>query len=264
MPGGLGSGRAIALILAAVLFLWAITGFYRVQEDEQGVVLRFGEWVYTTTPGLRYHLPTPIESVIRPKVTRVNRVDVGYRSVGEASARQSSVRDVSEESLMLTGDENIVDMDFTVLWKIGDAGKFLFIIRDPEETVKVASESAMREVVGQSSFDNAVTIGRQDIEQRTAELLQRILDDYQSGILILSVQLQKVDPPSEVIDAFNDVQRARQDKDRLRNEAESYANAVVPKARGDAERKIQEASAYKERAVLEADGEAQHTWRRWA
>ncbi len=257
LPRGLGSGWGLAAIVLGVLVLWAATGIYRVQLDEQGVVMRFGKWVDTTPSGLHYYWPWPVGQVIKPKVTRVHRVEVGTRSAVEGTARPGSARNVPEESLILTGDQNIVDMNFTVLWRIRDAGAFLFNIRDPEPTVKIAAESAMREVVGQSTFDHAVTIGRQDIEVRTADLLQGILDDYKAGISVLNVQLQAVDPPSEVIDAFNDVQRARQDKDRLRNESEAYANAVVPQARGEAERLIQEASAYKERAVLEAEGEAQ-------
>ncbi len=256
LPGGFGSKWVISAAIGGLIVLWGLSGLYRVALDEQGVVLRFGKYVYTTEPGLHWRLPAPLESHLLPKVTRVHRVEVGTRVVGNASGRSVRSQDVLEESLMLTGDENIVDMDFTVLWRIRDAKDYLFRIRAPDDTVKIAAESAMREVVGQTSFDNVVTIGRQEIEQLTRELLQDILDRYEAGITIQNVQLQKVDPPAEVIDAFNDVQRARQDKDRLRNEAESYANAVVPKARGDAEQMIQAASAYKEQAVMEAEGEA--------
>ena len=257
LPSGAGTGWMVGLIVAAIVALWAATGFYRVALDEQGVTLRFGAWIKPVTPsGLHYWWPWPVGEVFKPKVTRVHRVEVGSRSVSDSPRRGGSARDVTEESMILTGDENIVDMDFIVLWRIRDAGDYLFNIRDPEGTVKIAAESAMREVVGQSTFDHAVTIGRQDIEQRTRELLQQILDSYGAGIGIQNVQLQKVDPPSEVIDAFNDVQRARQDKERLRNEAEAYANAVVPQARGLAEQKIQAASAYKEKAIKESEGEA--------
>ncbi len=257
LPGGAGTGWMIGLIVAGIVALWAATGIYRVQLDEQGVTLRFGAWIEPVAPsGLHYWWPSPIGEVIKPKVTRIHRVEVGSRSLADSPRRSGSARDVTEESMILTGDENIVDMDFIVLWRIRDAGAYLFNIRDPDATVKIAAESAMREVVGQSTFDHAVTIGRQDIEQRTRGLLQQILDDYGAGITIQNVQLQKVDPPSEVIDAFNDVQRARQDKERLRNEADAYANEVVPQARGLAEQKIQAASAYKERAIKEAEGEA--------
>lgn len=258
MPGGTGSGWTVGLIVAALVAVWVGFGsVYRVQLDEQGVRLLFGKWIEPVAPpGLHLWWPWPVGTMIKPKVTRIHRVEVGLRSLGDAARRTGATRDVAEESMILTGDENIVDMDFTVLWRIRDAGAFLFNIRDPEATVKIAAESAMREVVGQASFDNVVTIGRQEVEVRTRDLLQQILDDYTAGISVQNVQLQKVDPPSEVIDSFNDVQRARQDKDRLRNEAEAYANAVVPQARGQAEQKIQEASAYKQRAIMEADGEA--------
>ena len=257
LPSGAGSGWMVGLIVAGLVGLWAANGFYRVALDEQGVTLRLGKWIEPVAPsGLHYWWPWPIGEVIKPKVTRIHRVEVGAQSAGDTPRRMGSARDVAEESMILTGDENIVDMDFTVLWRIRDAGDYLFNIRDPDATVKIAAESAMREVVGQSTFDHAVTIGRQDIEQRTRGLLQQILDDYGAGITIQNVQLQKVDPPSEVIDAFNDVQRARQDKQRLRNEADAYANAVVPQARGLSEQKIQAAEAYKERAIKEAEGEA--------
>lgn len=256
IPGG--GGKFIPLAIAALFGLWLVVGgFYTVAPDEVGVEIIFGKWDGLENPaGLHWNWPPPIGSVERPKVTQVNKIDIGYESVGDSRGR-AVTRDKPEESLILTGDQNIVDIDFTVLWKIKDAGKYLFNIRDPDVTVKVAAESAMREVVGQTSFDRAVTIGREDIEQGTKELLQIILDEYGAGIEIREVQLQSSDPPKEVIDAFNDVQRARQDKERLQNEAEAFANSVVPEARGQAEQMIQEASAYRERQVNEAEGEAQ-------
>lgn len=256
LPGGFGGGRGIALVAGVLLLLWAASGIYRVQADEQGVVLRFGEWVGTTQPGLRYHLPAPIETVFTPKVTRVNRIEIGYRSAGE-NRRGVGERDVSDESLMLTGDENIIDIDFTVFWVIKDAGQYLFKIRDPEATVKKAAESAMREVIGRTDIQPALTEARQEIENSTQALLQAMLDEYQSGIEVTQVQLQKVDPPAAVVDAFNDVQRARADRERLRNEAEAYRNDVIPRARGEAERLIQEASAYREEVVNLAQGDGQ-------
>jgi len=258
IPGGGGVGKFIALILALAVLAWfGIGGFYRVQPDEQGVVMLFGEWVDTTEPGLHWNWPAPIGNVALPKVTRINKMDIGYRGGTDARGRAIPTRDVPEESLILTSDQNIADIDFTVLWKINDAGKYLFNIQDPEGTVKVAAESAMREVVGQTSFDRTVTVGRQDIEDASKELLQHILDAYGSGIEITEVQLQSSDPPPEVIDAFNDVQRARQDKSRLQNEAEAYANSVVPEARGRSAQMIQEAEAYKQKQISEAKGEAQ-------
>ncbi|MGQ9368459.1 FtsH protease activity modulator HflK [Azospirillum sp. A39] len=254
VPGGFGSGRGIAFIVLVLAVIWGLSGIYRVEPDEQGVVMRFGEWVRTEQPGLRYHLPAPIETAMTPKVTRVNRIEIGYRS---ASDGRRGDRDVPDESLMLTGDENIVDIDFTVFWVIKDAGEYLFKIRDPEGTVKKAAESAMREVIGRTDLQPALTEARQQIEQQTEQLLQAMLDEYQSGIEITQVQLQKSDPPGPVIDAFNDVQRARADRERLRNEAEAYRNDIIPRARGEAERLIQEASAYREQTVALAQGDAQ-------
>ncbi len=255
LPMGGGGGRGLLIIAAIALILWLASGFYRVQPDQQGVVLRFGEWINTTQPGLNWHLPYPIESVETPSVERINSIDIGFRAVG-AGARSSSRRDVEEESLMLTGDQNIIDIDFTVLWKIADAGLFLFKIRDPEATVKIAAEAAMREIIGRTDIQPALTEARQDIELKTRDLLQAILDEYQAGIEIAQIQLQEVQPPAPVIDAFNDVQRSLQDRDRLRNEADAYRNDIIPRARGEAQRMIQEANAYKERLVNEADGEA--------
>ncbi len=255
MPGGFGSGLGIALVIGVVLAIWLASGFYRVEPDEQGVVLRFGEWVRTEQPGLRYHLPAPIEEALTPKVTKVNRIEIGYRSVGDIR-RGGAIRDVPDESLMLTGDENIIDIDFTVFWVIKDAGEFLFKIRDPETTVKKAAESAMREVIGQTDLQPALTEEREQIELATKGLLQRMLDEYKSGVEVTQVQLQKSDPPGPVVDAFNDVQRARADRERLRNEAEAYRNDIIPRARGNAERLIQEASAYREEVVNLARGDA--------
>jgi membrane protease subunit HflK len=255
LPGGLGSGKGVALALAVLAGLWLASGFYRVQPDEQGVVLRFGQWVRTEPPGLRYHLPGPIEAVLTPKVTRVNRIEIGYRSGGDGR-RSGGERDVPDESLMLTGDENIIDIDFTVFWVIKDAGRYLFKVREPEVTVKKTAESAMREVIGRTELQPALTEARQQIEASTLQLLQHMLDEYQTGVQVTQVQLQKSDPPTPVVDAFNDVQRARADRERLRNEAEAYRNDIIPRARGDAERLIQEAQAYREQVVSLAQGDA--------
>jgi membrane protease subunit HflK len=260
-PGGAGGGFggnrrtmiAVPLILIAV---WLASGFYRVQPDEQGVVLRFGEWIKTTQPGLNWHLPSPIETVFTPKVTRSNRVEIGFRSAGEI-ARGGSAREVGNESLMLTGDENIVDINFVLLWMIKDAGQFLFNIRDPESTVKAVAESSMREIIGKTPIAEATTEARGAIELGAREQIQAILDGYGAGILITQVQLQKVDPPAEVIDAFRDVQRAQADRERLQNEAEAFANDILPRARGEAERISQEALAYRQEVVARADGDAQ-------
>jgi len=257
IPGGGSAGKFIPLILIVVAGLWLATGFYRVQPDEQGVELVFGKWnMLTTTEGLHWNWPSPIGAVYTPKVTRSNRVEIGYRGGADASRRNGAIRDVNEESVMLTSDENIVELQFTVLWKIKNAGEYLFNIRDPEATVKVAAESVMREIVGQTNFDQAVTIGREEIERKADTLLQTVLDTYKAGILIEAIQLQKSDPPADVIDAFNDVQRARQDKSRLQNEAQAYANSIVPEARGQAEQLTRGAEAYREKQLKEAEGEA--------
>lgn len=257
LPGGFGTGRGIAIAVVIIVALWALSGFYRVQADEQGVELLFGKWVgQPTPPGLHWWPPEPIGEVLRPKVTVINRVNVGFRDPGDLGGRGSAVRDVPRESLMLTGDQNISDVDFTVQWRIANAGDYLFNIQAQEDTVKVAAESAMREVVGQTKLDDLITGAREQVQSRTRELLQRILDDYKAGISIERVQLQRAEAPPPVIDAFNDVQRARQDKERLQNEAEAYENRIVPTARGEAASVIQQATAYKERVVKEAQGEA--------
>jgi len=253
-PGGVGGARGVGFVALIGVLLWLASGFYRVAPDEQGVVLRFGQWVRTTTSGLNYHLPQPIETVLTPNVTRENRIEIGFRTTD--GARSGPKRDVLDESLMLTGDENIVDIDFVVFWKVKDAGQFLFNVRQPEQTVKAAAESALRESVGQKQIQNVFTEGRAQIEQQTVDLLQKLLDDYKAGIEIRQVQLLEVDPPSQVVDAFNEVQRARADKERLRNEADAYRNDVVPRARGEAEKLIQEGRAYREEVVARATGDA--------
>jgi membrane protease subunit HflK len=257
MPGGFGTGRGIAIAIAILAALWALTGFYRVQADEQGVELLFGKWVgEPTAPGLHWWPPTPIGDVVTPKVTVINRVNIGFRDAADLGGRNAAVRDVPRESLMLTGDQNIADVDFTAQWRIANAGQYLFNIKGPEETVKIVAESAMREVVGQTNLDALITGAREQVQSRTRDLMQRILDDYGAGINIERVQLQRAEAPKEVIDAFNDVQRARQDKERLQNEAQAYENRIVPTARGEAASVIQQSTAYKERVVKEAQGEA--------
>ena len=255
-PGGGSGNKPIILALVLVVVLWALSGLYRVLPDEQGVVLRFGKFIKTTQPGLNYHLPVPFESVLTPKVTKVNRMDIGFRSERDTGFTSSSVADVPEESLMLTGDENIVNIDFSVFWVIKDAGKFLFKIQDPEGTVKAAAETAMREVIARSNIQPILTEGRSQIEIDTQKIIQNILDEYNSGIQITQVQTQKADPPDQVIDAFRDVQAARADMERAKNEAEAYANDVIPRARGDAAVILQAAEAYKKEVVAKAEGEA--------
>ncbi len=255
MPSMRGPKGIIILFLIAV-GIWLLTGFYRVEPDEQGVVLRFGEWIKTTQPGLNYHLPGPIETVILPKVTKVNRVEIGYMTAMNNRGRIEQ-RSNPTESLMLTGDENIIDVEFSVFWVIRDAGKFLFNIRSPERTVKDASEAAMREVIGDTDLNSALSEGRSVLSAKTQQVVQDILDSYDSGILITQVEPQRIDPPEAVIGAFRDVQAARADEERAKNEAEAYRNDIIPRARGEAERILQEAEAYEQEVVARATGEAQ-------
>ena len=255
--GGKGGTKPLLFGLIILVVIWALSGLYRVLPDEQGVVLRFGKFVNTTQPGLNYHFPYPIESALTPKVTKVNRIDIGFRSERDSGfGTGGGVADVPEESLMLTGDENIVNIDFSVFWVIKDAGKFLFKIQDPEGTVKAAAETAMREVIARSNIQSILTEGRSIIEIDTQEIIQQILDEYNSGIQITQVQTQKADPPDQVIDAFRDVQAARADMERSKNEAEAYANDVIPRARGEAAQILQAAEAYKKQVVAKAEGEA--------
>ena len=220
-------------------------------------MLRFGKFLTQTSPGLNYHLPWPIESAITPKVTTVNRVDIGMRgSLEDRRGSNAVTRDVPEESLMLTGDENIVDVDFSVFWVITNAPDFLFNIQNPTGTVKAVAESTMREIIGQNDIQPILTEQRQKNEEQVKALMQQTLDSYGAGIGITQVKMQKVDPPAAVIDAFRDVQAARADQERARNEANSYANRVVPEAQGEAVRIRREAEAYRAQTVAEADGEA--------
>jgi modulator of FtsH protease HflK len=255
LPGGLG-GKGGLLLVVALVAVWMLSGFYRVNTDEQGVVLRFGKFVQLTQPGLNYHWPYPIETALTPKVTRVNRIDVGIRLLEDPRRGGTAARDVPQESLMLTGDENIVDVQFSVFWVIANAADYLFNVQQPEGTIKSVAESAMREEIGRNQIQPILTGARQAIETSVQELIQKTLDGYQAGVQITQVQLQKVDPPQQVIDAFRDVQAARADAERLQNEAQAYANRVVPEARGDAARVIQAAEGYRERAVFEARGQA--------
>ena len=253
VPSNFRGGRGLTITIIVAVGLWLLSGFYRVNTQQEGVVLRFGEWVETTPPGLHYHLPYPIESVLKPEVTRDNRINIGFRSSNNNAGGR---RDIPYESQMITGDENIVDIDFVVFWRIGDAGKYLFNLTDPEETTKVAAEAIMREIVGRVDIQFALTDGRDQIQVLAKERLQSLLDEYGAGVTIRDVQLLAVDPPVDVIDAFNEVQRARQDRDRLKNEAEAYRNDVIPKARGEAARIVAEAEAYEAKIVNQAEGDA--------
>ena len=245
-------GRSgLALIAGVVLVGWAATSIYRVQPDEQGVVLRFGKWVGTMQPGLHVHWPFPIETVLLPKVTKINQVQLG-NAAGATPGDPAAGR----ERQMLTGDENIVEADCAVSWKIRDAEQYLFHVDSPELAVKIAAEGALREVIGRTPIQAAMSDKRQQIAEETRALLQSLLDSEGAGIEITQVQLQRVEPPLAVIDAFNDVQRARADQERARNEAEAYANDILPRARGEAEHARQDAEAYRTSVVNIAEGEA--------
>jgi membrane protease subunit HflK len=263
-------GRGVILLVLLAVIVWLATGFYRVQPDEQGVVLRFGAFDRTSLPGLNYHMPWPVESVVTPSVTRINRVEIGFRQGGQSDTlglRMTSRglvdtgaapdTTIPAESLMLTGDENIIDIDFAVFWRVRDAGDYLFNTRHPDESVKAIAESLMREVIGHTPIQPALTEARARIETDVMTGMQKVLDNYHAGIEITQVQLQKVDPPTDVIESFRDVQRANTDADRARNEAEAYRNDIVPRARGDAARLVAEADGARQASIAEATGQAQ-------
>ena len=253
IPGGGSSGRSFILLLIIFAGIWAATGFYRVNPQQQGVVLRFGEFIRTTAPGLHYHIPFPIESVLTPEVTRDNRIEIGFRDVGGSS---SSRRDIADESQMITGDENIVDIDFVVFWRVSDAGQYLFNLAEPDDTIKVAAEAVMREIIGRTTIQTVLTEGRQEIQVQARQQLQDLLNEYGAGVRVRDVQLLAVDPPGDVIDAFNEVQRARQDRDKLKNQADAFRNDIVPRARGEAAQLVAEAQAYEAEVVNRATGDA--------
>lgn len=247
--------KGLAFMLGAVALVWLASGIYFVKADEQGVVMRFGEYHRTTASGVNYRLPYPIESVLKPRVTAVNKVEVGFRSSGGLRTKNAD-GSIPEESLMLTGDENIVDVNFEVQWRILKASDFLFNVRNPEETVKAVSESAMREVVGKTPIATILAEGKLQVEQSAKKLIQETLSNYKAGVEIVSVNLLKADPPAQVIDAFRDVQTARADLETERNKAEAYRNDIIPRARGQAEQMLQEAEAYKQEVVARSKGEA--------
>ncbi len=249
--------KAWSLALAGLLLLWLASGVYIVEPDELGVVTRFGAFSRVTPPGPHYHIPYPVERALTPKVSQVRRTEVGFRTVGRVdSGGQPQYRLAPEESLMLTGDENIVDIQFIVQYQIKDVVDFLFNVAEPDKTVKDAAEAAMREVVGRNTIDSTLTTGKLEIQTAARDQLQEILDRYQAGVRVLAVQLQDVHPPKDVVDAFKDVASAREDKNRLVNEAEAYRNDLLPRARGEAAAIENGALAYKESLIRRADGEA--------
>jgi modulator of FtsH protease HflK len=259
LPGGYFSGLGVALALLVVLVIWGISGFFRVQSEELGVVLRFGKHVRTVGPGLSYHLPYPIETVLLPKALRVTPLNIGFSPNDTSRRSRDGRRDIPEEGLMLTGDENIVDVQFTVLWRIkpNGAADYLFNIQNAEGTVKAVAESAMRQVVGHSNIQGILTNDKDKIQQEVLELMQRVLDEYGSGILVQQLQLENVNPPNQdVIESFNDVTKAQTELESLQNQAQAYANQVVPDAKGRAAQILQIAEGYKQQAVAEAKGQS--------
>ncbi|MBS6829405.1 MAG: FtsH protease activity modulator HflK [Desulfovibrio sp.] len=251
------NGRAVLLVLLAVVGLWLLSGIYIINPDEQGVVLRFGKYERTEGPGPHYAWPVPIETVYKPQVTQVLRSEVGFRSVGQsATFQQGQVRTIPEEASMLTGDENIVNVQFSVQYKISDPVQYLFNVSAPAALVRNAAEAAMREVIGNSQIDSAITDGKLKIQSEATQLLQQILNRYGAGIHVIAVQLQDVHPPQDVIEAFKDVASAREDKSRIINEAEAYRNELLPKARGQAAALRNQAEAYSATRVRNAEGDA--------
>jgi len=254
LPGGWGTGRGVILVLLALVVIWLLSGIYFVQPDEEGIVLRFGAFNRKTTPGANYHLPYPIETVLTPSVTRVNTIEIGGP---QAQTRGFETGQEPQESRMLTGDENLLDVYFTVQYVVKDAPKFLFNIRNPDETVKAVAESAMREVIGRTPAIDAIVGGQDKIVKDTQDLLQKILDQYQSGVEITTVNLRRIDLPSQdVIAAFTDVQTAKTERDSKVIQARTYASNIVPRAKGDAAQIVQAAEAYRQQVVRQAEGDA--------
>lgn len=250
---GFGSG-GLAIIALAIVAVWLMSGIYVVSASEQGVVLRFGALAARTAPGINYHLPWPIETVDIVDVTHPRQITIGDRPTESRDADQSG--DITQEGLMLTGDENIVNVNFVVYWVIKDAANYLFNVDKPDAAIKAVAESSMREVVGKSPIEPILTQDREPIQIEVRDLMQKTLDTYGAGVTVTDVKMQKVDPPDEVLDAYRDVQAARADQERMRNEAEAYANKIIPEARGKAARIVQEGQAYKQRVIAEASGEA--------
>jgi membrane protease subunit HflK len=244
----------IPVIIGVIIIFWLASGIFFVAPDEAGVVKRFGKAVRSTTPGPHYHLPSPIETVLRPKVTQVKRIEIGFRTIGDKQL--GKLRSVPDESLMLTKSENIVNLTFIVQYKIKDAMQYLFNIKDQDKTVKDAAEAAMRQTVGDNEIDDILTTGKFQVQQDTKEILQDMLDRYGAGIHIVAVQLQDVHPPDQVMAAFKDVASAKEDKAKMVNEAHGYRNEILPRAKGKASQVVNDAIAYKESKIISAEGDA--------
>jgi membrane protease subunit HflK len=250
-----GRGRLIWILVGVVVVIWLLQGIYIVGPGEVGVVRQFGKEIGQTDPGLNYHLPWPIQRVNVVNMAQIRRAEIGFRTVEVPGFPARHERRLVE-SLMLTGDENIADVQVLVQYRVKDASQFLFRVRNPELALRTATEVAIRSVIGKTTIDEAMTVGRPQVEADTLAFLQRLLDDYQAGLHVVEVKLLVVDPPDEVKDAFHEVVRALEDKSRLVREAEGYAEDLIPKARGDAEKMIKEAEAYREERIKRAEGDA--------
>jgi membrane protease subunit HflK len=247
----------ILAIIFGFLAIWLSSGIYKINPDENGVVLYFGRFHSITNSGLNFYIPLPIGKLQKVSVTRINKEEFGFDSgISSKRNKYKFVRNFDEESLMLTGDENIADIDFEVQWKVGNVKEYLFNIANPKSTIRKATESAMREIIAKRPIDDALANKKSEIEREVKNLVQEILNSYKSGVEIVLVQMLRVDPPKEVISAFRDVQTAKADKERKINEAEAYNNDVIPRARGEAEKIIQEAEAYKQSMIANAEGQA--------
>ncbi len=238
-------------IAAGVALLWLASGFYQIQPNEEGVVLRFGAYNRSTTPGLHYHLPYPLEYVYKVNLTQERSINLGVQESRNLSTNTFT------ESHMLTGDENIVDINLTIVWRVENARDYVFNMQNPDQTVRVAAQSVLREIVGQSKMMPIISGDRGKVEDETKEELQKVLNEFGAGIKIVRVKLQKADPPKQVVDAFNEVQRAKADMERFKNEAEAYRNEILPKSRGEAAQRLQNAEAYKQAVVSKAKGDAE-------
>jgi membrane protease subunit HflK len=247
------SKKLFGVILVLVIVLYLASGIFVVAPDEQGVIRRFGKFVRIESPGLNYHLPYPIETVVTPAVTQVKRIEIGFRSI--INDQSTRYQEIPDEALMLTGDENIVSADAIVQYKIKDPVSYLFNIILPEETVKNAAEATLRQVIGERKIDEALTVGKYEIQEKTKKLLQDLLDSYKSGIFVVAVQLQDVNPPKEVQEAFKDVASAKEDKSKYINQAQGYENDLIPKARGEAVQITKEAEGYKIERIKKAEGD---------
>lgn len=250
--GGSAGGIGFTVVFVVLALLWAASGIYIVQQGEQGVVLRFGAKSEVTNAGLRWHLPWPLETVETVNVQKIEKIEIGYRS----NQRTGGTTKVLSEALMLTEDENIIDIQFAVQYRIKEPQNYLFNVHEVEMTIAQATESAVREIAGKRTMDHVLTEGRDEVGQETQRKLQEILEIYESGIAITKVEMQRADPPEEVKAAFDDAVKAREDKERFQNEAQAYANDIIPRARGKAARMIQEAEGYKASVIARAEGDA--------